>query len=173
MHYQFEAIHPFVDGNGRTGRIINILFLAEKGLLNNAILFLSHYILKTKSTYYQGLRNVTEKGNWLAWILYILEAIETTALETQQRVAENISAMEKTAKQVQAKAPKIYSKDLIEVIFQNPYTKTQFVEKAGIAKRQTAASYLQTLEQMGLLKSVKLGKEKYYINEILVNILKK
>lgn len=87
LHYQFEAIHPFVDGNGRTGRIINILFLVEKGLLDTPILFLSHYILRTKPTYYAGLRGVTEQGAWIDWVMYMLEAIETTALETQQRVA--------------------------------------------------------------------------------------
>lgn len=173
LHYQFEAIHPFVDGNGRTGRIINILFLVEKGLLDSPILFLSHYILRTKPTYYAGLRNVTEQDAWIEWIMYILDAIETTATETQERVNNILSAMEKTRKLVQQKAPKIYSKDLIEIIFQNPYCKIRFLEDAGIAKRQTAAVYLQTLEKLSLLKSVKMGLEKYYINNALIKILSK
>ncbi len=173
LHYQFEAIHPFVDGNGRTGRIINILFLVEKGLLDTPILFLSHYILRTKSSYYAGLRNITEQGAWVDWVMYMLEAIETTATETQQRVHNILIAMEKARKLVQDKAPKIYSKDLIEVIFQHPYCKIRFLEEAGLAKRQTAAMYLQALEDLGLLKSVKLGLEKYYINKQLTKILSK
>lgn len=173
LHYQFEAIHPFVDGNGRTGRIINILFLVEKGLLDSPILFLSHYILRTKPTYYAGLRNITEQDAWVDWVMYMLEAIETTATETQERVNNILSAMEKARQVVQKKAPKIYSKDLIEIIFQNPYCKIRFLEDAGLAKRQTASMYLQTLEKLGLLKSVKMGLEKYYINNTLIKILSK
>jgi Fic family protein len=172
MHYQFEAIHPFTDGNGRTGRIVNILFLVEKELLNKPILFLSHYILKTKSAYYEGLRNVTEKNAWEEWILYMLNAIEITAGETRNKIITILDAMEKMQKIIQTKVPKIYSKDLIEVLFQNPYCKGQFLENAGIAKRQTAANYLQTLEEIGLLQKLKKGKENYYINKKLVEILK-
>jgi Fic family protein len=170
-HYQFEAIHPFVDGNGRTGRIINILFLVEKGLLDTPILFLSHYILRTKPTYYAGLRGVTEKDAWSDWVMYMLEAIETTALETQQRVAGINAEMDEARALVKAKAPKIYSKDLIEIIFEHPYCKIRFLEEAGLAKRQTAAAYLQTLEELGLLQSIKMGLEKYYINKNLIKIL--
>jgi len=173
LHYQFEAIHPFVDGNGRTGRIINILFLVEKGLLDTPILFLSHYILRTKSSYYTGLRNITEKGSWINWIMYILEAIEATAVETEQRVHNILIAMEEARKLIQNKAPKIYSKDLIDIIFQHPYCKIRFLEVAGLAKRQTAAIYLQTLEELGLLKSIKIGLEKYFINKKLIKILGK
>jgi Fic family protein len=173
MHYQFEAIHPFVDGNGRTGRIINILFLVEKGLLDNPILFLSHYILRTKSAYYEGLRQITEKSEWINWILYILEAIEVTALETQERAQGILTAMEQAKELIQEKARKIYSKDLVEVIFQHPYCKIRFLEEAGLAKRQTAATYLQALEELGLLQSIKMGSEKYYINKKLVKILSK
>ena len=173
LHYQFEAIHPFVDGNGRTGRIINILFLVEKGLLNTPILFLSHYILRTKPTYYAGLRGVTEQGAWVDWVMYMLEAIETTALETQQRVTGINTAMDKAKDLVKAKASKIYSKDLIETIFEHPYCKIRFLEEAGIAKRQTAATYLQTLEKIGLLRSIKMGREQYYINEELIKSLSK
>ncbi|MBX3709656.1 MAG: Fic family protein [Gammaproteobacteria bacterium] len=173
LHYQFEAIHPFVDGNGRTGRIINILFLVEKGLLDSPILFLSHYILRTKSNYYAGLRSVTEQGAWVDWVIYMLEAIETTALETQQRVTNINMAMDKAKELIKAKAPKIYSKDLIETIFEHPYCKIRFLEEAGIAKRQTAAVYLQTLEEIGLLRNIKKGREQYYINDELVKVLSK
>jgi Fic family protein len=173
LHYQFEAIHPFIDGNGRTGRIINILFLVEKRLLDTPLLFHSHYILRTKPLYYEGLRHVTEQNAWSDWILYILEAIEVTALETQERVNNIIALMSKARELVQKKAPKIYSKDLIEIIFKHPYCKIEFIEEARIAKRQTASSYLQTLEEIGLLRSIKVGRQSYYINQELINALSK
>lgn len=173
MHYQFEAIHPFLDGNGRTGRIINILYLVDKGLLEVPVLFLSHYILKTKSTYYKLLKSVTEKEAWMEWILYMLESIETTARETQQRVMNILHAMDDAQQTLRKKAPKIYSKDLIEVIFEHPYCKVKFLEDREIAKRQTAAVYLKQLEEIGLLKSQQAGREQYYINEELIKILSK
>lgn len=173
LHYQFEAIHPFVDGNGRTGRIINILYLIEQGLLDTPVLYLSYYILRTKSTYYENLRRVTEESAWIDWILYMLDAVESTAIETQQRVIKILELMDKAVKLVQAKASKIYSKDLIELIFKHPYCKVRFIEEAGLAKRQTASVYLQTLEELGLLRSVKYGREQYYINDKLAKILSK
>lgn len=171
VHYQFEAIHPFTDGNGRTGRIINILYLVEKGLLETPILFLSRYILRTKSSYYNGLRQVTENNAWEAWVLYMLEAVQTTALETKDRVKKILDAMEKTKTLVQAKAGKIYSKDLIEVIFQNPYCKIRSLEEAEVAKRDAASNYLHVLEELKVLKSIKYGREVYYVNEKLIKIL--
>lgn len=173
LHYQFEAIHPFVDGNGRTGRIINILFLVEKDLLDMPILFLSRYILKNKLAYLTGLRRVTEEGAWTEWVLYMLEAIEATAHETKLRVDRIRNAMDDARKLVQSKMPKIYSKDLIEVVFQHPYCKVLFLERAGIAKRQTAADYLKKLQKIGLLESMKIGREQYYINVSLMKILSK
>jgi len=172
LHYQFEAIHPFTDGNGRTGRIINILFLVEKELLKKPILFLSHYILRTKQNYYEGLRNVTERGAWEDWILYMLTAVETTAVETQSKILAILAAMKEAKALIKEKAPKIYSKDLLEVIFQNVYCKISSIEQAGIVKRQRAAVYLQTLQDLGLLDVVKGGKENYYINKKLFEILK-
>lgn len=151
--------------------IINILFLVEKALLDTPILFLSHYILHTKSAYYEGLRQVTENGAWVEWVLYMLEAIKVTALETQRRVNKIREAMDEAKELIRTKAPKIYTKDLVEVIFQHPYCKISFLEEGSIAKRQTAALYLRTLEELGLLRSVKFGKEKYYINTKLVSIL--
>lgn len=171
MHYQFEAIHPFSDGNGRTGRIINILYLVQQGLLDMPVLFLSHFILKTKTSYYEKLRQVTENGAWSEWVVYILEAIEITAQETQEKVTKIFKAMEDAKTLVQAQAKKIYSKDLIEIIFQHPYCKIRFLEEGGLAARQTASTYLQTLESIGLLKCIKIGLEKYYINKKLMKIL--
>ncbi len=173
MHYHFAALHSFVDGDGGASRIVDILFLVEKGLLKKPALLLSHYRLRTKIAYYEGLRGVTEKADWLSWILYILDAIEVTAAETQARILKILAAMAEAKEIVQAKTPNIYSNELIEVIFQHPYCKLRFVEEAGLGKRQTVAVYLKTLETLGLLQSVKNGHEQYFINKKLVEILSK
>lgn len=167
MHYQFEAIHPFTDGNGRTGRILNILWLVEQKLLDIPVLYLSRYILANKVGYYQGLRGVTEHAAWEPWVLYMLEAVEQTARETCKRVARILELMETTRQEVQARAPRIYSKDLIELVFRHPYCKIQFVLDANLAKRQTAATYLRTLADLGLLKPIKVGREVFFVNERL------
>ena len=167
MHYQFEAIHPFPDGNGRTGRILNLLFLVDKGLLDIPVLFLSRYIIANKPAYYEGLRRVTELQDWENWLLYMLRAVESTAQQTFDQVRRIQDLMEKVREKVQREAPGVYSKDLVEAIFKHPYTKIQFVVDAGIAKRQTASSYLQTLTKLGVLRESKQGREKYYINDAL------
>jgi len=171
MHYQFEAIHPFIDGNGRTGRILNTLYLVDKGLLEIPVLYLSHYIIRHKTAYYEGLRNVTEAGDWHGWIAYILDAVETTARQTQDRVLRILDLMKEAQELVVSSAPKIYSKDLIEAVFAHPYCKIRFLEEQGIAKRQTASTYLQTLEGLGLLRCQKIGRELYYINDRLFQVL--
>lgn len=171
MHYQFEAIHPFPDGNGRTGRILNLLYLVDRKLLDIPVLFLSRYIIAHRPAYYEGLRRVTEEGAWENWILFMLRAIEETALQTFDQVQAILVLMEEIRARVQDQAPAIYSKDLIEVIFRHPYTKIQFVVDAGIAKRQTASSYLQTLVGLGILSEEKIGREKYYINDALLKAL--
>jgi len=171
MHYQFEAIHPFPDGNGRTGRILNLLYLVDKGLLDIPVLFLSRYIIANRPGYYEGLRRVTEEQDWENWILFMLRAIETTAQQTFDQVQRIRVLMENVRERVQAEAPTIYSKDLIEVIFRHPYTKIQFLVDAGIAKRQTASGYLQSLAGLGILREQKHGREKYYINDALFNEL--
>jgi Fic family protein len=171
MHYQFEAIHPFADGNGRTGRILNILFLVEQGLLDMPVLFLSHYILENKNDYYDGLRSVTEEGQWEQWILYILKGIEITAKETSAQIDAILALMEMVKTVIREKAEKIYSKELLEMIFMYPYCKIKFLEQGGIAKRQTASTYLQTLAEIGVLRSEKIGRENYYINDALLQIL--
>nr|WP_300989053.1 Fic family protein [Thiocapsa sp.] len=171
LHYQFEAIHPFVDGNGRTGRILNILYLVDQGLLELPVLYLSHYIIHHKSAYYAGLRRVTEAGDWQTWVTYLLDAVETTARQTQERVLGILDLMTQARARVSEQAPKIYSKDLIEVIFMHPYCKIRFLEERGIAKRQTASVYLQTLESLGLLRAQRIGRELYYINDALFRLL--
>lgn len=171
MHYQFEAIHPFADGNGRTGRILNILFLVEQGLLDMPVLFLSKYILENKINYYEGLRNITEKREWEQWILYILKGIETTAQQTSAQIDAILTLMKDVKTVIRKNAEKIYSKELLEMIFMHPYCKIKFLEQSGIAKRQTASNYLQTLADIGVLRSEKFGRENYYINDALIKIL--
>lgn len=171
IHYQFEAIHPFEDGNGRTGRIINILYLVEKGLLDIPVLFLSRYIIANKADYYEGLRKVTEEQEWEQWILFMLRALENTAQQTFEQVTRILDLMNQAQEKVQQHAPNIYSKDLIEVIFRHPYTKIQFLVDANIAKRQTASIYLQTLSELDILRSHKQGREVYYINDALFDEL--
>ncbi|MCF8241294.1 MAG: Fic family protein [Melioribacteraceae bacterium] len=172
IHYQFEAIHPFTDGNGRTGRIINVLYLILKGQLDLPILYLSKYIIENKNDYYKRLRNVTEKNEWQPWIIYILNAIEDTAKFTSVKIIQIKNLLDKTTEVAKNKLPsRVYSKELIELIFVEPYSKTEFVVNAGIAKRQTAAVYLKELEKIGLLKSRKVGKEVLYLNNDLQKIL--
>lgn len=171
MHYQFEAIHPFPDGNGRTGRILNLLFLVEKGLLDVPVMFLSRYIIANRAAYYEGLRRVTELNDWENWLLYMLKAVESTAQQTFDQVTRIRALMEKVREKVQREAPGVYSKDLVEAIFMHPYTKIQFLVEKGIAKRQTASGYLQTLAGLGVLRESKQGREKYYINDALLEEL--
>ena len=167
MHYQFEAIHPFPDGNGRTGRILNLLFLVEQQLLDIPVLFLSRYIITHRQDYYAGLRGVTESQDWERWVLFMLKAVESTAQQTFEQVNRILALMEEVRERVQREAENIYSKDLVEAIFMQPYTKIAFLVEAGIAKRQTASRYLQTLAAMGILREEQVGREKYYINDAL------
>ncbi|MCT8176941.1 Fic family protein [Variovorax sp. CY25R-8] len=171
MHYQFEAIHPFADGNGRTGRILNLLFLVDKGLLDSPVLFLSRYFIANRVGYYDGLRRVTESRDWENWLLFMLRAVESTAQQTFDQVMRIRALMERVRERVQREAPNVYSKDLVEVIFRHPYTKIQFVVDAGIAKRQTASGYLQVLAKLGVLRESRHGREKYYVNDALFDEL--
>jgi len=173
MHYQFEAIHPFNDGNGRTGRILNILFLIMHDLLELPVLYLSKYIIENKKAYYNGLNQVTEKEQWESWILFMLNAVEDTALYTQQKIDEILLMMKETEKLLKEKVPDIYSKELLEIIFSQPYCKRKYLEDAGIVKKKTAGLYLTRLEEIGLMKSIKIGKEKMYIHQQLYEVLKK
>ena len=173
LHYQFEAIHPFADGNGRTGRILNILFLIDRDLLDIPVLYLSRYIIENKNGYYVALRRVTEKQAWEDWTVYMLNAVEQTARATRERIVAIKDLMNKTAETVRKKAPRIYSKDLIEVIFHQPYCKIKFLEDAEIGNRQTASTYLRELEKIGVLHGTKKGREFYYINKKFLDVLVK
>ena len=171
LHYQFEAIHPFADGNGRTGRILLLLYLKLSGLLEVPAIYLSEYIIKNKSEYYKKLRDVTENGNWEDYILYMLDMIEQTALSGLKRLNNISNAIEKMSNQIKIKLPKIYSKDLVEILFRLPYTKRQNLIDENIGNLKTVGNYLIALEEHGFLKSVKVGKEKLYLNENLLKIL--
>jgi Fic family protein len=171
MHYQFEAIHPFADGNGRTGRILLLLYLKLSGLLDTPAIYLSEYIIKNKTAYYQKLRGVTEKDEWEACILYMLDMIEETSARGLERLNKITAAMEKAVEEIKIKLPKIYSKDLIEILFRLPYTKRQHLIDENIGNPKTVGNYLIALEENGFLKSVKVGKEKLYLNQQLLNIL--
>ena len=171
MHYQFEAIHPFTDGNGRTGRILNILYLIDAGLLDIPVLYLSRYIIDHKPDYYAGLRRVTEEHRWEDWVLFMLRAVETTALETRRQVQAIRELMQETMDRVRTELPKMYSKDLIDVLFAQPYCRIRFLEEAGIAQRQTASKYLQELANIGLLRRVAKGREAYFINTPFLDLL--
>lgn len=172
IHYQFEAIHPFFDGNGRTGRIIILLYLKLCGLMELPGLYLSSYILQNKNEYYIHLRNVTEKNGWQSWILYMLDMIEKTSQSGRKRIEKIEKLMKKLGSEIQKELPKVYSKDLVEVLFRRPYTKRNFIEIAGIGNIKTAGTYLKNLEEKGFLKSVISGKEKLYLNHQLMKILK-
>lgn len=172
-HYQFEAIHPFSDGNGRTGRILLLLQLKLEQLLDIPALFLSEYIIKHKDKYYNGLRAITEKNDWSKFILYMLDMVETTAIQGLNRLESIIQLMETTGLQIKEQLPKVYSKDLVEVIFKLPYTKRQNLVDLGLGTPKTVGNYLIALEEAGILQSVRVGKEKLYLNQKLMDILEK
>ena len=172
IHYQFETIHPFLDGNGRTGRILNILFLVFRGLLDLPVLYLSKYIIEKKTDYYRLLRKVTRHAEWEPWILYVLDTVEQTALFTRDRIIQIRDLMTEAAEFAKENLPeRVYSKELIELLFHQPYTKGQFLVDAGIVKRKTAAEYLKELEKIGILKQYKIGKENLYLNVGLYDLL--
>jgi Fic family protein len=172
MHYQFEAIHPFHDGNGRTGRILNILYLVEQGLLKIPVLYLSRFIIQHKNDYYRLLRDVTYNQAWEPWVLYMLAAVEETAAWTCRKIFAIRNLLERTAAVCKKKLPgNVYSRELMELIFIQPYCKIAFVVEAGLAERKTASVYLQKLEDIGVLNSAKIGREKIYLNPALVKLL--
>ena len=171
MHYQFEAIHPFIDGNGRTGRVLNLLYLVDKGLLDIPVLYLSRHIIRNKAAYYRHLRGVTAEQAWEAWILFTLEAVRTTAEWTTAKIHAIRALLDTTAAAMRRAAPKIYSRELVELIFVHPYCRIGDVVAAGIAKRQTAAIYLKALAAEGLLEQIKAGRENLYLNPPLLALL--
>lgn len=171
MHYQFEAIHPFTDGNGRTGRILNLLYLVDKGLLDIPVLYLSRYIIRNKAAYYGRLLAVTTDAAWEDWVLYMLEAVTETANWSTARIRAIRTLLDGTADRMRGTLPKIYSRELAEVIFVHPYCRIGDLAAAGIAKRQTASAYLRTLAEHGFLRVIEAGREKLYINPAFLELL--
>ncbi len=172
MHYQFEAIHPFTDGNGRTGRVLNLLYLVDKGLLDIPVLYLSRYIIGNKRAYYDRLLAVTTEGAWEDWILYMLEAVRDTAEWSTARIRAIRDLLNQTVESMRRDIPRIYSRELAEVIFVNPYCRIGDLVEAQIAKRQSASAYLKLLVEAGLLEEIKAGRENLYINPALLALLR-
>jgi len=170
-HYQFEAIHPFTDGNGRTGRILNLLFLVEQELLRMPILYLSRAIVHRKADYYRLLLEVTTKDAWEPWILFIVSITEETARWTTGKIQAMRALLKATADHVKMRAPKLYSYELVELLFTQPYCRIANVVNAGIAKRQAAAEYLKELTAIDVLREKKVGREKMFINPRLMKLL--
>ena len=171
MHYQFEAIHPFFDGNGRTGRILMLLYLKLAGLLDHPILFFSEYIIQNKSDYYANLREITEQNNWENWVMYMLDMVEKTAnrgIELINKVNETFNQLNEDIK---SELPKLHSKELVETLFSLPYLKRQVLVNKGFGTLKTTGNYLNALEKKGFLNSKMIGKEKIYINSALLKLL--
>lgn len=171
IHHQFESIHPFYDGNGRTGRIINILYLVKEGMLNLPILYLSRYINQNKADYYRLLQKVRTENAWEEWVLYILDGVEQTSLQTIKIIEGIKKLMQSHKDKMRIELPKIYSQDLLNNLFRHPYTKIDFVmEETGVS-RKTAAKYLDELDKIGIVSKQKIWKDNYYINTDLYNLL--
>tara|TARA_R110001599_G_scaffold344295_1_gene567673 strand:- start:2829 stop:3968 length:1140 start_codon:yes stop_codon:yes gene_type:complete len=170
-HYQFEAIHPFTDGNGRTGRILNMLYLIEQNLLTLPILYLSRYILQNRADYYRLLTQVTSDGAWEEWILYMLKGVEQTANWTTQKIAAVRQLMEHSGDYIRQSLPKIYSHELVQVIFEQPYCRIANLVERDLAKRQTASVYLKQLAEIGVLNEISVGKEKLFVHPKLIQLM--
>jgi Fic family protein len=172
IHYQFESIHPFGDGNGRTGRILNSLYLVHQNLLSHPVLYLSSYIIDNKQDYYRLLREVTEKQNWRDWVMFITTAVNETSILTIQKI-RGILQLKKEMEEETMKVLEKFNKrhELYNLMFTIPYIRIELVAKKGIAHRQTAAVYLQELESKGILKPVKMGKTTYYVNHRLLDLI--
>ena len=173
IHYQFETIHPFYDGNGRTGRIINILYLVLNELLDLPILYLSSYIIKHKADYYRLLQEVRTKGSWEEWIIYMLEGIEQTATKQVQLINDIKELMDNTKEKLKSELPKIYSKDLLEVLFIHPYTKIDMLVENLELHRDTASKHLKAMEKIGILNSVQIKNTRFYVNVKLFELLQR
>ena len=171
QHYQFEAIHPFTDGNGRTGRILNILFLVQLGLLDSPILYLSRYVIQNKADYYRLLKNVTHEQDWTSWIMFILDGVEETCTWTTDKIKAIRELMEHTAQYTHSKLPKTYTWELVELLFKQPYCRIGNLVDAGIAKRQTASVYLKQLCDIGILREIKSGRENIFVHPKYIELL--
>ncbi|WP_293312239.1 Fic family protein [Pedobacter sp. UBA5917] len=173
QHYQFESIHPFYDGNGRTGRILNVLYLCLHGLLDRPILYLSDYIIKHKADYYRLLGEVKTHDRWEEWILFVLKGVEVTAKATAGQIRAINQLFTELQDKIKDRAPKLYNKDLLELLFEQPYCKIEFLVERLKISRVTASKYLHGLEHIGMLQSKKIWKETLYINTELFELLKK
>ena len=171
IHHQFESIHPFYDGNGRTGRIINILYLVKMGLLTSPVLYLSRYINQNKHAYYHLLQSVRDTNDWQPFIMYILDGVEQTSRQTTRLVQDIRELMQAHKEKIRTQLPKIYSQELLNNLFSHPYTKIEFVMKELDARRKTAAKYLDQLVDIGLLNKQQVKKENYYVNQDLFDLL--
>lgn len=171
IHHQFESIHPFYDGNGRTGRIINILYLVKEGLLDLPILYLSRFINQNKGDYYRLLQKVRTKNAWEEWVLFILEGVEQTSLQTIKLIDGIKKIMQRHKHKLRRDLPKIYSQDLLNNLFRHPYTKIDFVMTDLSVSRPTATRYLDELIAINILHKHKLGKDNYYVNHELFDLL--
>lgn len=170
-HYQFEAIHPFIDGNGRTGRVLNSLYLIQEDLLTLPILYLSRYIIKNKTEYYHLLLDVTCNQSWESWIVFLLRGIEDTARWTIAKIAAIRALSGFTIDYVKQKAQKIYSRELVDLIFDLPYCRIQNLVEKNIAGRQAASRYLKQLVDIGVLEERTIGREKLFIHPKLMHLL--
>lgn len=170
IHHQFESIHPFYDGNGRTGRIINILYLVIKDLLDLPILYLSGFIIENKADYYRLLQSVRETNDWEEWIIFILQGIEQTARETIYLIEQIRSMMARYKQGIRSELPKIYSQDLLNNLFRHPYTKIEFVEEELGVTRKTASQYLKQLVEKDYLRLLKIGRSNFYLNAPLFDL---
>jgi len=171
IHFQFESIHPFYDGNGRTGRIINVLYLLVNDLLRIPVLYLSRYIIQNKSDYYRLLQAVRDDGAWEEWVLFMLDAIAGTSQQTLQLITEIKALMLKTKHRLREEFPRMYSQDLLNNLFRHPYTKINFLQKDLQVSRVTATRYLDKLAEAGYLEKRRFGRSNYYINKPLVTLL--
>ena len=170
-HYQFEAIHPFTDGNGRTGRVLNLLMLVEQDLLDQPVLYLSRYIIERKADYYRLLLAVTREHAWVEWVAYMLDAVADTARWTTAKIDAIRHQHERACEWIRTQRPKIYSRELVDVLFNQPYCRIQNVVDAGIAKRETAARYLRELVAIGVLQEQRMGKEKLFMHPAYLRLL--
>jgi Fic family protein len=170
-HYQFEAIHPFTDGNGRTGRVLNLLYLVETKLLERPTLYLSRALLKRRPEYYRGLLEVTTHDAWESWILFMVEAVRDTSAWTSAKIAGVARLMAETEAAIRKHAPKLPAHDLVQVTFTQPYCRVANLVEKGVAKRQTAALYLKALTELGILEERKEGRENLYRNPRLLALL--
>ena len=170
-HYQFEAIHPFTDGNGRTGRILNILYLMQAGLLNSPTLYLSRPLLRRRAEYYRRLLDVTTDGAWEDWVMFMVEAVRETAVWTSTKIAETKALMGDTEQMIRDRAPRLPAHDIVQVIFTQPYCRAANLVERGIARRQTAMTYLKSLADLGVLREQRDGRENLFINPSFLDLL--